>query len=238
MIIMGIIEGVVFGPLINPSSNLSTLVLNIWANMSLYIYSLVPTYWVIKQYEKQLAANNPYQQKLENNSSLSRDNMNKLSIEEILKTKDGFEIFANHLIREFSIENLFFVFEIMQTKHEIISKKLVDSLDAGFMVPIDIETMGKIRRENNCEINDVNDLRKIWRHIMKQYINANAEFCINISSKSRLGIKQSFNSLEGGGKLVVEAEIIFAESEESTSGQKTAGISVDFDKCTVSKIND
>eukprot|EP01084_Bolivina_argentea_P029355 54479_1 len=141
MMFMGVIYGGVIAPLINPISNLYILIMNIWTSQGLYVFSLVPTYWVLKQYEKQLSLNSLKKKKkikIEDEKSNSTQNSrkiqveytDKMSLEEILKTKDGFDIFANHLIREFSIENLFFVFEVMQAKNEVITKKLINKFDA------------------------------------------------------------------------------------------------------------
>eukprot|EP01084_Bolivina_argentea_P029354 54478_1 len=252
MMFMGVIYGGVIAPLINPISNLYILIMNIWTSQGLYVFSLVPTYWVLKQYEKQLSLNSLKKKKkikIEDEKSNSTQNSrkiqveytDKMSLEEILKTKDGFDIFANHLIREFSIENLFFVFEVMQAKNEVITKKLINKFDAGVMISIDIQRMAKTRRINHNEINDVNDLRKTWGYIMEQYIKSNAEFPINISSNSRIGINDSYNLLEGGGKLVVEAaivipndiEIIGIDSDEDineNNNENNDRISVDFGK--------
>ena len=49
--------------------------------------------------------------------------MEQMSLESILLSKDGFDLFATHLVNEFSIENLAFVFEVMQIKNEAINHR-------------------------------------------------------------------------------------------------------------------
>ena len=84
------------------------------------------------------------------------------------------------------------------------------------MIAIDIGRMDKIRRVSS-NVNDINDLRKAIKYIMEQYIYSGSEYSVNISSFTRLNILNAYNELEGGGKLVVEMEIIDVESEESTT---------------------
>ena len=86
--------------------------------------------------------------------------------------------------------------------------------EAGFLVSIDLGRMDKIRRVNS-NVNDVTDLRKTVQYIMEQYIYNGSEYSVNISSFTRLNILNSYNELEGGGKLVAEIEMVDFESEES-----------------------
>ena len=96
-----------------PYSNMRIICGNIATNGVSYFTCLLQTYWVIGQYVKQL--------KLHANS----EELTHFKLEQVLCTKDGFDLFANHVVKEFSVENLFFVFEVMQMKHELISNKLV-----------------------------------------------------------------------------------------------------------------
>ena len=126
-------------PLFPVMSNVYNLAMNIWVSQASYMFSMLPTYWVIKQYHKQLIRSKSTTKSIfyhDNADSVVSRTANseeftpatpayekRLPLEEILSTKDGFDLFANHLIREFSIENLFFVFEMMQTKRELLLKK-------------------------------------------------------------------------------------------------------------------
>ena len=101
--------------LLPPASNIRLVVTNIGAAIGSFGVSMISTYWVVRQYQHQLCAN------IESQTSTDQDVIaNRLTLEEILNCKDGFDLFANHLVKEFSIENLMFVFEVMQIKYEVI----------------------------------------------------------------------------------------------------------------------
>ena len=57
-------------------------------------------------------------------NSPRRSRNRRLSLQDTFRLKNGFDYFANHLVREFSVENLFFLFEAMQIKNECIQNKL------------------------------------------------------------------------------------------------------------------
>ena len=101
---------------------------------------------------------------------------------------------------------------------------LLSEQEIGFMISIDMGRMDKIRRMNS-NVNDITDLRKTVKYMMEQYIYSGSEYSVNISSFTRLGILNTYNDLEGGGKLVVEMEMIDVESEESIT---TADPDIDF----------
>ena len=104
-IIFGFI-GVFMG---DEDTTLRRIINNIWTCCAAYCYCFIETYWVMRQYEKQLVANKDISESIK-----------KVQLEDMLKDKDGFYLFANHLVKEFSIENLMFVFEVMQIKYEVI----------------------------------------------------------------------------------------------------------------------
>ena len=108
MIVFWVIVCILFPPL----SNMRIICANITSNGVCYFSCLVQTYWVIGQYVKQL--------KLHANS----EELSHHKLEEVLSTRDGFDLFANHVVKEFSVENLFFVFEMMQMKTELLVSKL------------------------------------------------------------------------------------------------------------------
>ena len=93
--------------------------INLITCMPVYLMCFVSTYWAIKQYEKQQKHQSLLQRQKSLNSTAREHIENRLSLEDILATKDGFDVFANHLVKEFSIENLFFVYEMVQIKNEL-----------------------------------------------------------------------------------------------------------------------
>merc|ERR1712154_226288 len=108
---------------------------------------------------------------------------------------DGFDLFANHLVKEFSIENLFFIFEMVQIKHELIVNQLIEEQDVGVMVPINFHTVNTLRRKNNY-IYTKDEMEKNISYIMNQYIDRTAEFCINISSYTRNTLQKAYMRLD------------------------------------------
>ena len=89
------------------------LITNIWACTLCYAYCFIATYLVIRQYNKQMSDNG------------TDGNKKEMSLQEILLSKDAFMLFATHLVNEFSVENLAFMFEVMQIKNEAINHRFV-----------------------------------------------------------------------------------------------------------------
>ena len=52
-----------------------------------------------------------------------------LRFEEIVGTEDGFELFSNHLVSEYSIENMLYVLELEIIKDEMIEYRFVIKID-------------------------------------------------------------------------------------------------------------
>lgn len=144
--------------------------------------SLIPTHWVIMQYNKQCKKQLIYQ--IEKSESASEYVNNRLTLEQILATKDGFDVLANHLVNEFSIENLFFVFELVQIKKELIDHGLIGEEAVGAMIQIDLQRIANFRRKDSHIYNKA-EMKKNLRYVVQQYIEENGEFCINISSELR-----------------------------------------------------
>ena len=87
-----------------------------------------------------------------------------------------------------SIENLFFLFEVVLIKNQLLQNKLVNIEDIG--VTIDIEQ--SLIQTYRSQINDIADLKKSLKYIMNQYIEYGSEFCINISAATRSRIQSDF----------------------------------------------
>ena len=93
--------------------NLRVIISDLWGSFGSFGFILLSTYWVIRQYNNELLRND----------ALRNGESKKMSLEDILATKDGFDLFANHLVNEFSIENLTFVFQVMQMKYEAMKSR-------------------------------------------------------------------------------------------------------------------
>ena len=98
----------------DPLSNIRVIATNISSCAVCNASGFISTYWIYKE----------YQRIIKQNAQINTDNANVLSLEEILRTKDGFDLFANHLVKEFSTENLLFLFQMVQIKQQAVVNKL------------------------------------------------------------------------------------------------------------------
>ncbi len=77
--------------------------------MYCYYLAFISTHWVIHKYNKQC---------------LQTPSNKQLSLEYILSDATGFTLFADYLVKQFSIEHLLFLFDIMKLKQELIAMEL------------------------------------------------------------------------------------------------------------------
>merc|ERR1719384_2651889 len=199
------------------------LCMNMFCCLGCYILSFVSTHWVIKQYEKQ-------QNKYKLNMALIG---NRLSLEEILSTKDGFDLFANHLVKEFSIENLFFIFEMVQIKHELVVNQLIEEKDVGVMIPINFHRVNTLRKKDNY-IYTEHEMKKSIDYIMNQYIDRRAEYCINISSYTRNTLQQAYMRLDDDMNKSAELEMIEIDHTKTEKSGNTDMVKTDMVKQYIS----
>lgn len=123
-------------------------------------------------------------------------NGDRLTMAQILKGKEGFECFANHLVREFSVENLFFLFEAMQIKTECIHNNLFYRHDAGFYMEFDPGQLSKIRRPD-LVIRHSDDLQRNIKYMIDHYLSDRAEFALNIGAATKNKILKQYRDWEG-----------------------------------------
>ncbi|ETO29255.1 hypothetical protein RFI_07868 [Reticulomyxa filosa] len=77
------------------------------------------------------------QLKEKNGTKLAIEVSHQVSLEDILSEKNGFELFASHLVKELSLENILFLVEYMQLKYFITVHQLHKQFkDIGYEVPI------------------------------------------------------------------------------------------------------
>lgn len=147
-----LVSGIIYIPIailvLPPGSNLRRMVSNLWTTTTIHIICLISTFWVHHKHKVQCKWNaiqhlqimiddsssrstastpNSMITRVHTNSHSERSRNSgkdsRLSLEEILGTKNGFDAFANHLVREFSVENLFFLFEMMQIKDQCVNNQ-------------------------------------------------------------------------------------------------------------------
>ena len=108
-------------------SNIRIIATNISSCCMCYAFNFISTNWVLKQYRIynksqgiNIEGTKPYIV-----PERSVDPRNMMTLGQILSSKEGFDMFANHLVREFSTENLYFIFEMMQIKTLAVDNKYV-----------------------------------------------------------------------------------------------------------------
>eukprot|EP01083_Nonionella_stella_P136535 415497_1 len=169
--------------LVPPGSYLRIVVMNVFVSIGTYALCLISTWWIILQYKLQQA--NAVQERVGQ----------RLNLSDICRNQDTFDLFADHLVKEFAIENLAFILEVMQIKHEMITYKLLDADSVGFVIEIPTKILKKVRRKN-AKIHTLQQLKDNMRYIMEEYIFRHAEHCINLASATRKHIMTEFGALE------------------------------------------
>eukprot|EP01084_Bolivina_argentea_P292317 502507_1 len=191
--------GIVYAAFVLPftpeGSMIRLVVMNIFVTSACYIACFISTYWIIKQYEKQKELHVGSVELQTSPSMTQSSSQSRMSLEDIISKQDGFDLFAIHLVKEFAIENLAFVFEVMQIKNEAIHSKLISEDDVGLLVPVASERIQKIKRKQ-CQVKGINDLKENIKYIVDEYIYQGAEHCINISSFTRIAVLKTYNGLE------------------------------------------
>eukprot|EP00483_Globobulimina_turgida_P003945 UN03953 len=183
-VILAVVYYALITPLVPQDLNIRIIVINIFAAICIYVITLISTYWVIQKYHKQHAANLELQHAL----SVDHSSTDKcLSLEQILSKQEWFDIFADHLVREFSIENLAFLFETMQIKHEAIKNKLILKEDAGAVIAMTSRRLNKVRRKH-VRLSGINELKQSIQYVVNEYIYRDAHNPVNISSNGRMHI--------------------------------------------------
>ena len=119
--------------------------------------------------------------------------------------KEGFESFAEQLVREFSIKNLLFLLEMVQIKDQILARKLLKSAQIEFMLEFDKKVM-HIRRENS-KIRNMDECMVNIGWIVDHYIDAYADYAVNISSTVRNRILTATELIRDQNKVAKAKEL-------------------------------
>eukprot|EP01083_Nonionella_stella_P276205 938367_1 len=171
---------------------------NMFTCLCCYIMAFVSTHWATAQFTAQRKMHQPLFEEMHLNQTLDevqKDVKSRLSLEEVLSSRDGFDVFANHLVREFSIENLFFVFEMVQIKKELLKHQLISEQDVGVMIAIDFHRMDGLKRKDSC-IYTVDEMKLSIEHIVTHYVVMGGEYPINISFQMREQLQSDYHKLQ------------------------------------------
>ena len=183
----------------DPDSNLRILLSFTTTSLLCYLSAMLSTFWVIKWYLQQLRED-----------SLNEDMF--LKLEEILETKDGFYLFADHLAQEFSFEHLSFILEVLQIKHDVLANKYaihifscalctffhvvityrwINDEDIGVLLNLKKHIIERVRKKD-LHIMTLVDFKNALKYIMEQYIDPKSDFGINVSGGMRTDINKKY----------------------------------------------
>jgi len=144
-----------------------------------YAVALISTAWVYWKYS------NRREDERETNEKC-------ISLEQVLSSRKGFKAFANYLVTEYATESLFFLFEVMQFKNELIKSKIILKANAGVMMDIGFieEKSNDTRNTRTSDGSEYipkspDEFRKDLQQIIDHYIASESTLCINISCKVR-----------------------------------------------------
>eukprot|EP01083_Nonionella_stella_P172512 592263_1 len=130
----------------------------------------------LDKYRMQLIEHNLYVQQ-------QNDTQATVKLSNIVKNEETFELFALYLVKEFSIENLIFLYESTRFKEKCVADGFVKEGEMGKVVqfPNKIKSM-----QANEKVN--------YEYIVKRFIDEDAPDCINIAfgtRKTMIGLMQN-----------------------------------------------
>eukprot|EP01084_Bolivina_argentea_P289679 497475_1 len=106
-----------------------------------------------------------------------------LSLPAVLRDDDAFELFALQLVKEFSIENLLFLYECMKFKHNCVDNGWINMDEIGVVVEFS-EKIGSI------PMSSIN-----YIYIVDRYVRNNAEYPVNLSYNARIEMINAVNNV-------------------------------------------
>eukprot|EP01084_Bolivina_argentea_P059727 109108_1 len=154
-----------------------------------------------------------------------------VKLQEVLQDDDMFDLFTLHLVKEFSIENLMFVFSAMQFKLECVNNGFVSIEGIGTVLDFGVKT-NALKREDAI-IDDMKSFCDNLQYIFNRFIDVKAFYCVNISSKLRKRfialIKQNENGSKAKLKWVGQAMQLTLIGSKSCSEMSDGSDVIDSD---------
>eukprot|EP00485_Elphidium_margaritaceum_P001547 CAMPEP_0202687394 /NCGR_PEP_ID=MMETSP1385-20130828/3080_1 /ASSEMBLY_ACC=CAM_ASM_000861 /TAXON_ID=933848 /ORGANISM="Elphidium margaritaceum" /LENGTH=409 /DNA_ID=CAMNT_0049342177 /DNA_START=570 /DNA_END=1799 /DNA_ORIENTATION=+ len=142
---------------------------------------------------------------------------------DVLKCEEGFKLFADHLLKEYSVEALLFLLELTQIKRSIIKHyhalfssvhgRRLSDLQEGFERGLDSMTFKLDIHPNILQLSD--DVSKnitlakvvdLWTYLYEQYITESALSAINISYEVRVAIWTQINKKKEFIEQIIERQ--------------------------------
>jgi len=187
-----------------------------------YAVALISTAWVFWKYT--------------NRKEDERETNDKcISLEQVLSSRKGFKAFANYLVTEYATESLFFLFEVMQFKNELIESKIIKRANAGVMMNIGFMEE-KTNHDTKHRPSDGTEsipkspekFREDLQAIINQYITSDSKRCINISSKVRKKILLSMPKAKSP-RLSLNLSFEFKKNPKSLDLERIGSAEADKD---------
>ncbi|ETN98760.1 hypothetical protein RFI_38727, partial [Reticulomyxa filosa] len=125
----------------------------------------------------------------------------QITLEKILSEKDGFELFASHLVKELSLENVLFLVEYMQLKYFLSIHQLhLRIQDLGYHVPIYGSLIQKtfhpqLLRTDMSANTAWNICLDMFEYLSTHYVLPNAIALLNLSHESSSVIAMQMHQL-------------------------------------------
>eukprot|EP01084_Bolivina_argentea_P065695 119744_1 len=152
---------------------IKALLLYIITMITIFSFILILTKWSINEYYKRT--------NVVNNIALTKTSIN-IKFVDILKNKDALDLFAFHLVKEFSIENLLFLYQSMQWKIECVDNQLIQHENIGMYLDFGKNIATK---RPKFDEKDLHSFYYEFKCIVDRYIIDSGEYCVNVSSQTK-----------------------------------------------------
>eukprot|EP01083_Nonionella_stella_P008869 25675_1 len=140
---------------------------------------LVLTKWVIIQ----LKTRNMLEQIQHSNC------VDGIEFKDILTNTHAFDYFALHLVSEYSLENLLFLYESMKLKSECLNSGLLEMEDIGlyleFAEPQAMSPTSRVRTMTAFNAMDMESFHNTFRVLVNKYLVETSEYAVNVSYDTR-----------------------------------------------------
>ena len=103
----------------------------------------------------------------------SMTDMSSLTLKTVLQDLNGFDVFTDHCVKEFSVESPLFLFELSQLTYYMTQNDIISIDDIKFRIDINNHLI-----KNNT--NGINDIISSFKHIYDQYLIDGATLEINV----------------------------------------------------------
>ena len=122
---------------------------------------------------------------------------NNIWLKTVLQDLNGFNIFTNYCVKEFSVESPLFLFELSQLRHYITQQNIIGIDNISFHIDI-----------SNCliknEFNGMNTIVSLITHIYNEYLIPNSTLEINVPT-----------TIKGEAIILIQSNIINTHQKDT-----------------------